>query len=102
MSYETRAPLVAEQLVDELDPILQKATSDAGWGNPIELTQKEGVIGLEYFEFRTEEIFNLEYGTENRPPAVVVRPFLNKADVVIQQAVETDAIEYLFAKGVLP
>jgi hypothetical protein len=102
VSFETRAPIVAEQLVDDLDPILQKATSDAGWGNPIELTQKEGVIGLEYFEFRTEEIFNLEYGTEDRPPAVVIRPFLNKADVVIQQAVETDSIEYLFAKGILP
>lgn len=102
MNYETRARIVAEQLTDDLDPVLQKATADAGWGNPIELTQKEGVINLEYFEFRTEEIFNLEYGTENRPPAVVVRPFLKKADVVIQQAIETDAIEYLFDKGVLP
>lgn len=101
-SFVERAPLVAESLVGELDPILQDATADAGWGNPIELTQDEGVIAIEFFEFREQEIFNLEYGTENRPPAVVVRPFLNKAEGTIKQAVEAEALEYLFSKGILP
>jgi hypothetical protein len=101
-SFEARAKLVAENLVAELDPILQDATAEAGWGNPIELTQKEGVIGLEYFTFREDEIFNLEYGTEDRPPVIVVRPFLNKADGAIKAAVESDALDYLFENGILP
>lgn len=102
MSFENRAALVAEQLVNELDPILQDATAEAGWGNPIELTEKEGVISLEYFEFLESEIFDLEYGNENRPPAVVIRPFLNKSEGTIKAAVETDALDYLFSKGILP
>jgi hypothetical protein len=101
-SFEARAPHLAESLVEELDPLLQEATADAGWGNPIELTQQKGVISLEYFEFREEELFNLEYGTEDRPPTVVIRPFLTKADVAIRNAIEGDALDYLFEKGILP
>ena len=101
-SFEARAESVAESLVEQLDPLLQEATADSGWGNPLELTQKKGVISLEFFEFREEEIFNLEYGTEDRPPAVVVRPFLTKADKTIKEAVETNAIDYLFERGILP
>lgn len=101
-SFEERALTLAETLVEDLDPVLQEATVDAGWGYAIELTQKEGAINLEYFEFREQEIFDLEYGTEDRPPAVVVRPFLNKADVYIRESIENEALEYLFDKGILP
>lgn len=101
-NFESRAELVAESLVGQLDPLLQEATADAGWGNPIELTQKKGVISVEFFEFREQEIFDLEYGTEDRPPVVVMRPFLTNADKTIKEAVETNAIDYLFERGILP
>jgi len=101
-NFEARAESVAKSLVEQLDPLLQEATETSGWGNPVELTQKKGVISVEFFEFREQEIFDLEYGTEDRPPAAVMRPFLKSADVTIQQAVATNAIDYLFEQGILP
>lgn len=97
-----RAPLVAHELVNELDPALQMAMASAGWGHPLELTNDGGNLNIEYFEFHEEHIFNNEYGSEGTTPNSVVRPFLTKAESTIKRAINDEALNYLFLKGILP
>lgn len=100
--FEDRASLVAEELLAELEPALQKAVLDADWDAPIDLEREEGALYLAYKTEDSANIFNAEYGPEGGTPNAVVRPFLTKSEPVIKQAIEDEALNFLFLKGILP
>ena len=96
------ASTVAEDLVTELEPKLQRAVLDADWDYAIDLENNEGDIVLSYDEDNITGLFEAEYGPEGGAPTAVVRPFLRDSESTIKAAVETAAIGYLFDKGILP
>lgn len=100
--FEDRASLVAEELVGQLEPQLQKAILDADWDYPIDLERSEGVLYLSYKDEDAGGIFNAEYGPEGGAPNAVVRPFLSESEPAIKQAIEDEALNFLFLKGILP
>lgn len=100
--FEDRASLVAEELMVELEPQLQKAILDADWESPVDLEQEEGVLYLAYKTEDSANIFNAEYGPEGGAPNAVIRPFLTQSEPVIKQAIQDEALNFLFLKGILP
>ena len=102
IDFSERAPKVAEALVAELEPKLQKAVLDADWEHGIDLTSDSGEILLSYDEDHMDGLFTAEYGPEGGAPRAVIRPFLRDSSETIKQAVETEAIDFLFSAGILP
>lgn len=100
--FEDRASLVAEELLIELEPELQKAILDADWEFPIDLEQSEGSLFIAYKDEDELGIFDSEYGPEGGAPNSVIRPFLTKSEPVIKQAIQDEALNFLFLKGILP
>lgn len=100
--FSTKAPSLAKRLSEELDNDLQDRLADSGWSQVINVTSKEGVINLSYDSFQESSLFESEYGSERVSPNAVVRPFLSDSEGAVKQAIEQEAIEFLFSEGVLP
>lgn len=100
--FLTRAPQLAKSLSEELDNDLQDRMADAGWEHTVKLSAKEGLISLMYTSSQENKIFESEYGSENSSPNSVVRPFMLDAQKQIEDAIGQDAMEFLFAEGILP
>ena len=100
--FLTRAPHLAQRLSEELDADLQDRMADAGWEHTVTLYAKESLIKLSYISSQETNIFESEYGSENRSPNSVVRPFIGDAQKQIETAIGQEAIDFLFAEGILP
>jgi hypothetical protein len=100
--FLTRAPHLAARLSEELDADLQDRMADAGWEHTVKLSAKEGLISLSYSSSQETNIFESEYGSENRSPNSVVRPFIDNAQKNIESSIGQEAIDFLFAEGILP
>lgn len=100
--FSERASILAEDLVGQLSPKLQRAILDADWDYPIDLEAKEGSISLTYKQDDVLGLFDAEYGPEGGAPTAVIRPFLREAEPEIQAALEDDVLNYLFEEGILP
>ena len=97
-----RASVVADELLSELEPKLQRAVLDADWDYPIDLENSNGNLVLTYDEDNITGLFEAEYGRLGGAPAAVIRPFLRESEPVIRSYVEDSVISYLFDKGILP
>lgn len=97
-----RASVVADELLSELEPKLQRAVLDAGWDSPIDLENSNGNLVLTYNEDNSTSLFEAEYGRLGGAPTAVIRPFLRESEPVIRSYVEDSVISYLFDKGILP
>lgn len=100
--FLTKAPSLAKRLSEELDNDLQDRLADSGWNQIMSVTSKEGTVSLSYDSFQESNLFESEYGSERVSPNAVVRPFLEQSESNIKKAIEQEAIEFLFAEGVLP
>jgi hypothetical protein len=100
--FLTRAPGLAERLSEKLNDDLQDRMADAGWDHVVTIKAKKGLISLSYNSFQETNVFESEYGSENRSPNSVIRPFLGAAQKDIETAIGEEAIDFLFAEGILP
>ena len=99
---EERASVVANELANTLNDTLQTAVANAGWRHPIELVSTEGKLVVAYEENHEENIFDTEYGSEGSSPNSVIRPFIIGSEATIKQALNDEALNYLFLNGILP
>jgi hypothetical protein len=100
--FLTRAPRLAQRLSEELNDDLQDRMADAGWDYVVNLKAKEGLITLSYNSSQETNVFESEYGSENKSPNSVIRPFIGDAQKEIESSIGQEAIEFLFAEGILP
>jgi hypothetical protein len=100
--FLTRAPGLAQRLSEKLNDDLQDRMADAGWTHAVNIKAKEGLISLVYTSSQETNVFESEYGSENRSPNSVIRPFINSSQKEIESAIGQEAIEFLFAEGILP
>ena len=100
--FLTRAPGLAERLSEKLDDDIQDRMADAGWEHTVNIKAKEGLISLSYSSFQETNVFESEYGSENKSPNSVIRPFIGKAQKDIETSIGEEAIDFLFAEGILP
>lgn len=100
--FLTRAPGLAERLSEKLHDDLQDRMADAGWDHVVTIKAKEGLISLSYNSFQETNVFESEYGSENKSPNSVIRPFLGAAQKEIESSIGEEAIDFLFAEGILP
>lgn len=101
-SFEERARIVAGSLARDLDDELQGAAKSASWDASVSIDAKAGVISLSYLQSDEFNVFNSEYGREGVSPNSVIRPFMVKAEPAIKDAIGAEALDYLFAQGILP
>ena len=100
--FLTRAPGLAERLSEKLNDDLQDRMADAGWEHTVNIKAKDGFIALSYNSSQETNVFESEYGSENRSPNSVIRPFLGAAQKEIESSIGEEAIDFLFAEGILP
>lgn len=63
---------------------LRKHALDSGWpshlARALSVTHDNGKVSIDYPERHADEILDLEYGTQDRPPSPVLRTFNNRMD----------------------
>jgi hypothetical protein len=100
--FSKRATPLAKRLAPALDDTLQHDIAVAEWEHPMEVQASKGKINIVYFEEHEDGIFDTEYGSVNQSPSAVIRPFIESSAKVISEAIQSEALDFLFAEGILP
>jgi hypothetical protein len=87
---------VAAELVEELNADLKDSATNAGWPSRIvsslSVKKLDGSIYIDYPSVVSNEILDLEYGTETTQPSAVMRKFKNRnADKIAKLTVDAYA-----------
>ena len=73
---------VAADLVEELNTDLKGSATTAGWPSHVvsslSVKKLDGSVYIDYPSVVSNEVLDLEYGTENSQPSAVMRNFKNR------------------------